>query len=390
MKPIIIYHMVPLPLVNKEGISGDSYRFDNAESVCRGCCSVQAITDSLGQYLIQNIPVGTYNIVVTATGYNSQTGSYSVTANTTTTANFALTPQSPQPGQQTWSSINDFGYQLQNIDLTEMGNSKFDLFVIDYSSDGSEEMRFTNSQISALKNSSGGTKLVLAYMSIGEAESYRWYWNNSWDANNDGTPDTGAPSWLGPSNPDWPGNYKVRYWDPEWQAIIYGSPNSYLDKIIDTGFDGVYLDIIDAYEYWGPDGESGLNRATAAQEMVDFVKAISSYARVTKGKTDFGIFPQNGETLSAYSDYVATVTGIGREDTWYMDNDAQSSSDTEYITPHLDVFKQAGKLVLVTDYVTQQSLIDDFYAKAIAKGYIPYATHRDLDRLTINAGHEPD
>lgn len=31
---------------------------------------------------------------------------------------------------------------------------------------------------------------------------------------------------------------------------IFGSEDSYLDKIIDQGFDGVYLDIIDAYEYY--------------------------------------------------------------------------------------------------------------------------------------------
>ena len=289
-----------------------------------------------------------------------------------------------------WASVNDFGYQLQNIDLNATGNTKFDLLVIDYSQDGSEAYRFTAQQISTLKNSPGGPKLVLAYMSIGEAENYRWYWNNNWDADNDSNPDTGSPSWLGPANPDWPGNYKVRYWDSGWQSIIYGSSASYLDKIIETGFDGVYLDIIDAYEYWGPDGESGLNRPTAGQEMVDFVKSIASYARITKGKPNFGVFPQNGEALSSYSDYVQTVTGIGKEDTWYNDNTPQPSSYTTEVIAHLDVFRQAAKPVLVIDYATESNLIDDFYSKAIAKGYVPYATVRGLDALTINPGHEPD
>jgi len=289
-----------------------------------------------------------------------------------------------------WNSVNDFVYQLQNIDLTEIGNTKFDLVIIDYSKDGSDENRFTAEQINALKNSPGGPKLVLAYMSIGEAENYRWYWDNHWDADNDGNPDPGAPSWLGPANPDWPGNYKVKYWDSGWQSIIYGSSTSYIDKIIEAGFDGVYLDIIDAYEYWGPNGESGLNRPTAEQDMVDFVKAIANYARVTKGKTNFGVFPQNGEGLSTHSDYLQVVNGIGKEDTWYNDNTPQPSSYTNKVIANLDVFKQAGKLVLVIDYVTQQNLIDDFYSKAITRGYVPYATVRALDRLTINHWHEPD
>ena len=285
-----------------------------------------------------------------------------------------------------WDSVNDFVYQLQNIDIAAIGKTKFDLVIMDYSQDGSDESRFKTYEINAIKNSPGGPKLVLSYMSIGEAESYRWYWKNEWDTNNDGNPDPGAPSWLGPENPEWVGNYKVKYWESDWQAIIY----SYLDKIIEAGFDGVYLDIIDAYEYWGPGGESGLNRATAEQEMVDFVKAIAKYARVTKGKTNFAIFVQNGEALASHTDYVQTINGIGREDIWYNENTPNSASHIHSVTTNLDVFKQAGKIVLAIDYVTQKNLIDDFYSKAKAKGYVPYATVRALDRLTINPGHEPD
>lgn len=284
------------------------------------------------------------------------------------------------------NDVNDFVYQLQNIDLNEIGNTKFDLVIIDYSRDGRDGGRFSYDEIMKLKNSPGGPKIVLAYMSIGEAENYRWYWNDSWDANGDGIPDTGAPSWLGPANPDWPGNYKVKYWEPGWKSIIY----NYLDKIIEAGFDGVYLDIVDAYQYWGPGGESGLNRPTAEQEMVNFVKEIANYARVIKGKKDFIVIPQNAEALSVHPDYVQTVSGIGKEDLWYDDNTPQPNEYISEAIANLDVFKSAGKIVLVIDYVTQQDLIDDFYLKAKSKGYVPYATVRELDRITINPGHEPD
>ena len=113
-----------------------------------------------------------------------------------------------------WSQVDDFLYQLQDIDLVKVGRTKFDLVITDYSENGHEKTRFTAEQIDALKHSPGGPELVLAYMSIGEAETYRWYWKKSWDANLDGKPDAGAPSWLGTRNPDWPDNYKVRFWDP--------------------------------------------------------------------------------------------------------------------------------------------------------------------------------
>lgn len=88
----------------------------------------------------------------------------------------------------------------------------------------------------------GGKRLVLSYMSIGEAEDYRFYWQEKWNSD--------QPSWMEGENPDWEGNFKVRYWEEEWQSIIFGSHESYLGKILDAGFDGVYLDIIDAYEYF--------------------------------------------------------------------------------------------------------------------------------------------
>jgi cysteinyl-tRNA synthetase, unknown class len=150
-----------------------------------------------------------------------------------------------------WDSINDFVYQLQNINLDALGKTKFDFAIMDYSRDGSDAETFTPEEVATLKNSPGGPKPVLSYMSIGEAEDYRWYWQRSWDMNRDGRPDAGAPAWLGPANPNWPGNYKVRYWDPDWQQIVY----DYLDKVLAAGYDGVYLDIIDAYEYWGPGGK---------------------------------------------------------------------------------------------------------------------------------------
>lgn len=287
------------------------------------------------------------------------------------------------PKSLSLNDVNDFLIQLKNIDLNEIGNTKFDLVIIDYSRGGNDRFRYD--EIMQLKNSPGGPKIVLAYMSIGEAETYRWYWDNSWDADNDGIPDAGAPSWLGPRNPEW-GSYKVKYWEPGWKAIIY----NYLDQIIEAGFDGVYLDRVDAYQYWGPGGESGLNRPTAEQEMVDFVKEIANYARVIKGKKDFIVIPQNAEALAVHPDYVQTVSGIGKESLWYNGNSPQPAAYTSWSIAYLDIFKNAGKIVLVIDYVTEQALIDDFYQKARSKGYVPYATVKMLDRITINPGHEPD
>ena len=118
--------------------------------------------------------------------------------------------------------------------------TNYDVIILDLFFEGIE---FSPLEIERLKvKKNNGERLVICYMSIGEAEDYRYYWNNLWHVGN--------PVWLREENPDWLGNYKVEYWEKEWQDIIYGNDNSYMKKILNTGFDGVYLDIIDAFEYF--------------------------------------------------------------------------------------------------------------------------------------------
>ncbi len=137
--------------------------------------------------------------------------------------------------------INTDAYGTKAAFLTALQNTIFDLLLIDPFFEGSEAL--TPGEVSSLKTKSGGgSRLVIAYMSIGEAEDYRYYWKSEWATN--------PPEWLEEENPDWPGNYKVRYWQEGWQALIFGGQDSYLKKILDAGFDGVYLDIVDGFEYF--------------------------------------------------------------------------------------------------------------------------------------------
>jgi cysteinyl-tRNA synthetase len=270
----------------------------------------------------------------------------------------------------TLAGVNDFTYWLQDIDLGALGASRFDLAIIDYSRNGGDEGRFTNGEIAALKDSPGGPKIVLAYVSVGEAENYRWYWRRSWRPGN--------PSWLGPENPEWRGNYPVRFWNSDWQTIVF----RYLDRLLAAGFDGAYLDKVDVYEEWLSE------RPTARADMAAFVKAIAAYCRGRDA--DFYIFPQNGHELIDEPGYAGYIDGLGSEDNYYDGDNPLPASEREYREDYLDKYVAAGKKVLVVDYCRQAGHVDDFYARAAARGYVPYCTVRDLDRLIINPGHEPD
>jgi len=148
--------------------------------------------------------------------------------------------------------INPEAFADKERFLSALRRTDYDLIVIDAFVDGSRGPEWLEAEdIESLKRKAGGgRRLVICYLSIGEAEDYRYYWDRNWDRNRDGRPDPGAPQWLSGENPNWRGNYKVRYWDAGWQAILFGSEESYLDQILSRGFDGAYLDIIDAFEYF--------------------------------------------------------------------------------------------------------------------------------------------
>ena len=136
--------------------------------------------------------------------------------------------------------INGDNYGTKQEFISAVSQTSFDVVILDLFYN---EQQFSQDDLDQLRQKSGGgERLLICYMSIGEAEDYRYYWDPAWN--------TQKPSWLGEENPNWPGNYKVEYWNPEWQAIIFGNDDSYLQRIIGAGFDGVYLDIIDAFEYY--------------------------------------------------------------------------------------------------------------------------------------------
>ncbi len=123
---------------------------------------------------------------------------------------------------------------------------------------------------------------MLCYMSIGQAEDYRSYWQPQWKER--------PPDLAGPARSGLARGRSGQVSGPGWQGIIFGKPESYLDQLIALGCDGVYLDRVDAYDYYKAQGREG-----AAREMVDFVIALSAYAR--QRSPGFGIFPQNAEEL---------------------------------------------------------------------------------------------
>lgn len=256
-------------------------------------------------------------------------------------------------------------YQLQNADYGSLSGTDFRVAVIDPDDSG-----LTASQVNALQTTQD--KLLYAYTSIGEAESYRDYWEDSWT--------TQPPEYVLGENDQWEGNFRVEFWNADWQEIILDR----VDDVLAKGYDGIYLDIVDGYTVDEVIDAYPGTEAELRQEMIDFVVSISEYAKAQN--PDFAIIPQNAVGLLGNTEngsesgpntaYLEAIDGLGVEDLWYNDN--QTSSWTEGDLEYIALAQDAGKFVLATSYPSNDAKQATFLENAIANGLIPFAADRDL------------
>lgn len=224
---------------------------------------------------------------------------------------------------------------------------------------------------------------ILAYISIGEAEDYRPYWKKEW-----GTRDKlsrSAPAWLGSENPDWKGNYRVRYWNAEWQSLILKS----IDEATAAGFDGVYLDIVDGFETYEQQGEEFIDnrinpetRQSYRRDMVDWVKRVAGQARAKKPEAL--VVPQNGSQLLEHPDFIEAISATGIEDLFTEGNQVQPDSHREGILASLKKLQKAGKPVLVIEYAAKHRKAAVTQEACHRNGFIWLVTDRELKTMGLS------
>ncbi len=279
---------------------------------------------------------------------------------------------------QSHAQARSWGYQLQNLNIKKAEAAPFDLLVIDYCKDGSEDSALTAAEIERLKRKpDGGSRIVVAYVSIGEAESYRSYWQKDWKRN--------KPRWLLGENPEWEENYSVCFWEPEWQQLFCGSADAYIDRIIAQGFDGIYLDKCDVTEDLRQHFKAAARaRPNMEADMVAFVQRISSYAK--SKRPGFQIIMQNAEPLLERAELRCAIDAVAKEELLFgLDRPEKANSREEIKESRdlLDLMKRDGKPVFVVEYLDNQARIAEAAEQVRNLGYVLYISpkNRELDRL---------
>ena len=308
--------------------------------------------------------------------------------------------------------VTNWSYQLQGrngapIDPAQIAGSGAGLRVTDYSRDGTGPNRWTPTEVDTFKTNA----VAVSYISIGEASDFQSYWHNNWTSTGHATGalTSAAPSWLGPIDQAFPESRKVRYWDADWQKLIFNDDHTgYIDQIVAQGFDGAYLDIVDAYYFWAAEATPAQRHAgdpktehDAAARMIDFIVALTAHARQTN--PDFAIIPQNGVLIiDALADtdptrkaaFLNSINAIAVEDVYLRNGQANENNgflpDKVVVAALKHDFVANGKAVFAVDYVNELDGMGRFIQAALADGFIPtVALKRGLDR-TLAPLHSKD
>ncbi|KQU18991.1 hypothetical protein ASG63_07475 [Methylobacterium sp. Leaf94] len=248
-------------------------------------------------------------------------------------------------------------YVLQGVDPAVIAAAPFDVKVVEaYTDDG---RMFTPAEVQQM-GGGPGQALLLGYFSLGEAEAYRDYFA------------TIPSEALGPEDPNWAGDFEVAYWTPEWKAVAEAA----IDRMIQAGYDGIYFDVVDAFEL--PWSQAHAPGGDAAGAMRTLVQALSAYAKAQA--PTFKVWINGAEDLLTDQAYVDSIDGLFKENLFYNDDGSakRPAAETQASLDQLKIAQDAGKDVVAIEYVTGAQKVADVHAKAEAAGMGSYVAKLDL------------
>lgn len=306
-----------------------------------------------------------------------------------------------------WLYLIDVNLTQETVNL--IAESTHDMVVLDFIPSEVNNTDYPMGDVVRQLQRADDPKLVIAYIDIGEAEDYRTYWQHGWGI--------GEPEWIAGADPDgWEGNFPVAFWYDDWQHIWLGE-SGYIQAILDAGFDGVYLDWVEAYSDENVLAIAERDGVDAEDEMIFWVEDIAAFGRAQR--EDFIVIGQNAAELAERDDYLEVIDAISQEQVWFdggADNEPpgdcplpQSDEDvdtdeyldslsdvcrsyaknepdsplhvsTESYLEDLSLAQSKGEIIFTVDYALRPENVEHVYEVSRALGFVPFVGSRSLDR----------
>jgi cysteinyl-tRNA synthetase len=292
-------------------------------------------------------------------------------------------------------------YQLQGLEDTNsvdlLAKSDYELMVLEPGDNLRNLPYNTAEMIRKLRYTPDGRKRrLIAYIDIGEAEDYRSYWLSAWKAPTASSP--GSPGFLITTDPGgWKGNYPVAFWDTTWKAIWTGG-NGRIDQLMKLGFDGVYLDWVEAYSNPEVRKNAQQQGIIPEKEMMDFIEQIRNKGR--NSNPGFLVIVQNAPYLIDYNSnrYTQLIDALAVEDTWFygvagvdwnspqagdLPNKYAGESSTGGLLNQYKKYLNQNIPVFSIDYCVIPDNARFVYGEARKNGLTPLVTRISLSKITV-------
>lgn len=207
------------------------------------------------------------------------------------------------------------------------------------------------------------TTRLVGYLSVGEAEEYRWYW-----------PRVRGKEFLVEKNETWKGDYRVDIRSHEWQQLLL---EEVIPRILQQGYEGLFLDTIDTAPYL--EGKDPLRYRGSTKALVQFIKDLR------RKFPTLLIYPNNG--LEMLGEYATDVNGVFVEDLYtHYDFVSKKTLQTQPEITHdkeslLDQFRtryQKPVMTILYEKEPKSPLAQYGIKRAEEKGYGWYVTSVDL------------
>ena len=306
-----------------------------------------------------------------------------------------------------WLYLIDVNLEMETVD--QIIDSEHDMVVLDFIPSEVNNTDYPMSEVVDRLHNAAHPKLAIAYIDIGQAEEFRTYWQPGWDIGN--------PEWIVGGDPDgWEGNYPVAYWYDEWQEIWLGKDGT-LQAILDAGFDGIYLDWVEAYSDENVLEFAERENLDSRQEMIWWIENLADFTRAQN--PGFYILAQNAAELADSNEYVDIIDAISQEQVWFdgaaddnppgdcplprteaeveteiyvakLSNGCRTLyeefpdstlhvSSEEYLRD-LKIAQQKGLPIFTVDYAVIPENVAWVYETSRSLGFVPFVGNRALDR----------
>ncbi len=209
--------------------------------------------------------------------------------------------------------------------------------------------------------------LYIGYVSLGEAEKFRWYW-----------PEIEGRDYILWENENWKDDFLIDIRSEEWQDFLI---KRIIPKIINKGYEGLFFDTIDTPIFLEEKDKEKFAGSIAAmaglirrirETFPELVLVSNNGIRAVEA---IGPFIDIFVLESLYTTYDFSSKAYGRADSSWRDLRLDWLSIHEGVT--------AGKPILVIDYMKpgDKTLAGFSKQECDKHGFIPYHTTVDLHEL---------